>query len=286
MIPIVDIFAGPGGLGEGFASVLGRGGKPAFDIVLSIEKDRRALETLRLRTFFRRFPPGQAPDAYYRFVRGEIPLADLYALHPWEAAAAASRTWHAELGGKDTPPAEVHLTIENALRGATDWVLVGGPPCQAYSIAGRVRNQGQAGYDPEKDGRQRLYVEYLDILGNHWPAAFIMENVKGILSANLKEERVFTRIVEDVQDPAAALGREGRTVRRGRVHGYRVFSLTENRTIGNGSLRGAVIQAERYGIPQARHRVILLGLRDDLRVLTPQVLRPRSRSMGAFSHAD
>jgi len=56
MIKLVDIFAGPGGLSEGFAAVTDARGKPVFDVVLSIEKEEQAHETLRLRTFFRQFP--------------------------------------------------------------------------------------------------------------------------------------------------------------------------------------------------------------------------------------
>jgi DNA (cytosine-5)-methyltransferase 1 len=55
MIRVVDIFAGPGGLGEGFASARRPGGGSAFETVLSVEKDYRAMQTLGLRTFFRRF---------------------------------------------------------------------------------------------------------------------------------------------------------------------------------------------------------------------------------------
>ena len=52
MIKVVDIFAGPGGLGEGFSSVVDHCNKPAFDIVLSVEMEPFAFETLRLRSFF------------------------------------------------------------------------------------------------------------------------------------------------------------------------------------------------------------------------------------------
>ncbi|MCL5769839.1 MAG: DNA cytosine methyltransferase [Planctomycetes bacterium] len=70
MIKIVDIFAGPGGLSEGFASVTDSHAKPAFTVVLSVEMERFAFEILKLRTFFRQFPTG-APASYYRHLRGE-----------------------------------------------------------------------------------------------------------------------------------------------------------------------------------------------------------------------
>jgi len=273
MIRVVDIFAGPGGLSEGFSSVAGRRGQPAFDVALSVEMEPHAFATLRLRTFFRQFPCG-APADYYRCLRGEIGLGDLYERHPRETAEADARTWHAELGSGAVPLRMLNARIDTATQGDDAWVLVGGPPCQAYSIAGRSRNRGNPDYNPRQDVRQRLYVEYLQVLGNHWPAVFIMENVKGLLSATLQNERMFTRILEDLRDPAAALRREGRTARRERAHHYRICSLVERRVFENGDLQGAVIPAERYGVPQARHRVILLGVRDDLDGVVPEILRP------------
>lgn len=273
MIPVVDIFAGPGGLSEGFSSVLDRRGHSAFDVVLSVEMERYAFETLYLRTFFRQFPL-RAPADYYRCLRGEITLGDLYGRHPREAERARARTWCAELGSDAVPIHKLNSRLNSAIRGDEVWVLLGGPPCQAYSIAGRSRNRGNPGYDPRKDLRQRLYVEYLQVMANGWPAAFIMENVKGLLSATIRNERMFARILEDLRDPATALLREGRTVRRGRKHQYRIYSLVKRQLFEDGSLQGAVIPAERYGVPQSRHRVILLGLRDDLGAIVPETLRP------------
>lgn len=63
-IPVIDVFAGPGGLGGGF-SASGRGeGHPCFKIGLSVEKDKHAHSTLELRSFFRQFPYSQFPEDY------------------------------------------------------------------------------------------------------------------------------------------------------------------------------------------------------------------------------
>ena len=87
LIPVVDLFAGPGGLGEGF-SALGRpAGRPRFAIRLSIEKDPVAHQTLQLRAFFRQFPHGQAPEAYYQHVRGRLTRQELF--DAWPQAAEA-----------------------------------------------------------------------------------------------------------------------------------------------------------------------------------------------------
>jgi DNA (cytosine-5)-methyltransferase 1 len=272
MIKVVDIFAGPGGLSEGFAAVRNGRKQPAFDIILSVEMDRYAHQTLQLRAFYRQFS-GKAPSGYYRHLRGEITREELYEKHPREAAVAQAECWHATLGPEGVPAEDVRRRIDKAVGADENWVLIGGPPCQAYSVAGRSRNQGNPEYDPKKDVRQRLYVEYLQILAEHRPAVFVMENVKGLLSATLESERIFHRILDDLRSPATAIAREGRKTRRVRSGGYHIYSLVERRQFENGHLQGAVIQAEKYGIPQARHRVILLGVRDDLRV-TPDILKP------------
>lgn len=275
MIKVIDIFAGPGGLSEGFAAIRGGRSGSAFDIALSIEKDSYAHQTLKLRAFHRHFP-GNAPSAYYRHLRGEITRNDLYAKHPTEATLAQAKCWQATLGPEGVPADEVRKRIDKVIGADQGWVLIGGPPCQAYSIAGRSRNCGNPGYDPEKDVRQRLYVEYLQILAEHRPAVFVMENVKGLLSATLESERIFHRILNDLRNPASAIARDGRRTRCLKAGGYHIYSLVERRQFENGDLQGAVIQAEKYGIPQARHRVILLGIRDDLHGVTPGILEPCS----------
>lgn len=260
-IPVIDLFAGPGGLGEGF-SALGRSDRrQQFQIRLSIEKDPIAHQTLQLRAFFRQFPPGDAPNDYYEHVKGKLSRGDLFARHEQAANAAHAEAWNAELGVVTT--AEIRRRIHEELGTNDLWVLIGGPPCQAYSNVGRSRNKGVKGYKPENDPRQYLYVEYLQILADHRPAVFVMENVKGLLSATLNQQRIFDRILEDLHHPATALRREGRPVLQARG-GYRIYSLEHPSMFGDCPLKDFVVHAERHGIPQARHRVILLGVRDDI----------------------
>ena len=193
-----------------------------------------------------------------------------------EAKNAATQCWHARLGPEGEPFSHVRQRIDDVIGKQESWVLIGGPPCQAYSLAGRSRNLGNPEYDASKDVRQRLYVEYLQILADHRPAVFIMENVKGLLSATLANVRMFERILADLRNPAAALVREGRSSQRSSPGGYCIYSLVESQLFENGNLDGAVIKAEEYGIPQARHRVILLGVRDDLRII-PMALKPQPK---------
>ena len=71
-IPIIDLFAGPGGLGEGFSALAAPARPAAFRIALSIEMEPWAHQTLALRSFFHQFPHGQAPAEYYAHIRGEL----------------------------------------------------------------------------------------------------------------------------------------------------------------------------------------------------------------------
>jgi len=274
MIKVVDIFAGPGGLGEGFSAVTDSRGRAVFDVALSVEMEPHAFQTLLLRKFYRQFPAG-APPRYYKHLMGELSRSDLYDAHPSEATRAAAQCWNARLGPGGEPSHQVRDRIDGIVRRHESWVLIGGPPCQAYSLAGRSRNLGNPDYNAEQDIRQRLYVEYLQILAEHRPSVFIMENVKGLLSATLENVHMFQRILGDLRNPHSALHREGRASRRGSSGGYRIYSLVEQRMFENGDIKASLIRAEKFGVPQARHRVILLGVRDDFSV-APNVLKPQS----------
>lgn len=203
-IPIVDVFAGPGGLGEGFSAYTDERGRRPFRIVLSVEKDPVAHQTLRLRSFVRQFEKGAAPPAYYERLKGRLTTEELLTLYPREAERANAEAWCAELGSEQTPVEKVRERVEEALGGREDWVLIGGPPCQAYSLAGRSRNQGKQGYRLEDDRKARLYLEYLQLIADFWPAVFVMENVKGLLSSRLDGHELFERIRQDLCDPAEA----------------------------------------------------------------------------------
>jgi len=89
MIPVIDLFAGPGGLGEGFSAFRDTGGKQVFKIVLSREKDPIAHETLKPRSFFRQFAPCDTPKEYYEHLRGELARDRLYAIFPKQSMNAS-----------------------------------------------------------------------------------------------------------------------------------------------------------------------------------------------------
>ena len=271
-IPIVDLFAGPGGLGEGFATYL-KGTQSAFNVRLSIEMDPDAHTTLELRSFFRQFPKGAAPDGYYERLRGTITTEELFARHPAEGALAKAEAWQAELG--KVPTKDLHERIRQAVAGSPQWVLCGGPPCQAYSIVGRSRRGGIA----DDDKRVYLYREYLRILAEHEPSVFIMENVKGLLSSRVAGSGIFEQILADLHAPGASVGHKRSTAQ------YRVLSLVQAPrlfdTHGNPQFdpQAFVIRSEQYGIPQTRHRVILLGVREDLWDVGVPILTPAPREV-------
>ena len=265
-IPVIDLFAGPGGLGEGF-SALRRGGRFVFKIGVSIEKDPFAHQTLELRAFFRQFPWRQAPPEYYQRLAGVISRGDLFAGFPRQAEAARNEALLVELGSDAFPPGVVDQHIRRALGAARNWVLIGGPPCQAYSLVGRSRRKNDPTF--ADDEKHLLYRQYLRILAMHRPPVFVMENVKGMLSATVNDAGIFQRIRDDLSEPLRAVPEADQT----RPLGYRLFSLvtTHAGLLGEIPPEDFIVRAEDYGVPQARHRVILLGIRTDLN-LTPGIL--------------
>jgi DNA (cytosine-5)-methyltransferase 1 len=258
-IPIVDLFAGPGGLGEGFASLVSTDGKPAYRIAVSVEKEEVAHRTLTLRAVFRHIRQTPAEEKYYEYIRGEIKMADFMAV-PAVAEAfreAGREALHLELGKADEKALDD--VIRRALGGANEWVLIGGPPCQAYSLAGRSRRANDETF--VDDEKHFLYREYLRIIKVHAPSIFVMENVKGLISSQHSGARMFTRIMDDLAKPATGLEYEIRS------------AVVRDQGLGL-SPADYVIEAERFGVPQNRHRVILVGVRKDICYGALQVLAP------------
>lgn len=251
-IPIVDLFAGPGGLGEGFSSADGQ----PFRIAVSAEMESSAHETLRLRAFYRILKRGGESELapYYRFCNGEAEVPyDTVSLPAWEEAK--KEALKLTLGEPEDNRLLEEAIVRHGIGPEVFWVLIGGPPCQAYSLAGRSRNRGKKDYRPENDHRHFLYREYLRIIERYRPSVFVMENVKGILSSSVNGKKIFHGVLGDLSGA-----------------GYRIHSLSSNtyyqRTMRPGDIdvRDFIVRAEDHGVPQARHRVILVGIREDLDV--------------------
>lgn len=294
-IPVIDLFAGPGGLGEGFSSVLDKNNERVFDIKLSIEKEENAHKTLTLRSFYRKFKLGSIPDEYYDVLKErnlqnrEEKINDLFNSYPKEAEEAKNEAWHFEMpypeefdkeGNKRGGYTESEIFERNkqidekiitALSNHKDFVLIGGPPCQAYSLVGRSRNRGISA----TDHRVHLYKEYLRIIAKHHPAIFVMENVKGLLSSKVDGQKIFELIKQDLRNP-------GNVYPEMNSPEYKIYSLVkepDNDLFDNPEYKkdtDYLINSENYGVPQKRHRVILLGIRKDLDV-KPEVLTEKEK---------
>lgn len=272
IIKIVDLFAGPGGLGEGFSS------HPAFRIAVSAEMEFSAHATLRLRAFYRilkRCGDG-AVAPYFALCHGERPPSDNTPLPHWDNQTR--QAWHEAseealqltLGEAESNTKLDQAIKANEINAEVPWVLIGGPPCQAYSLVGRARNKGKADYKAEDDHRHFLYKEYLRIIAENKPHVFVMENVKGILSSKVGGQQIFHSILEDLAGC-----------------GYRIHSLVTETCFKQGDnpveldARDFIVRAEKYGVPQARHRVILLGIREDVcngkgRYWVPPILQEKN----------
>lgn len=259
-IPVIDLFAGPGGLGEGFSQA-------GFDIKLSIERDAQAHETLLFRSFtklLRRTKKGAANlDLYFKDAM-EDPTEALEALkqkHPNAYEEAFNESWLAELGGEDFPDIEVSKRIDKALNGAKKWVLIGGPPCQAYSLVGRARMRGTQP-DFEEDHRHFLYKQYLRIVADHSPTIFVMENVKGILSANVKKVEIFKQILADLHEPGKATDLSVRIKTNKEIYDlYPLVQPLQKSFDGAYEPSDFLVRAENHGVPQKRHRVFIIGIK-------------------------
>lgn len=270
-VPVIDLFAGPGGLGEGFS----RAPSLQFDIAVSIEKDGMAFETLQLRAAHRALMRSNASAETW------LQWDTIIMSAPWnivfdvlhssgnsaiEAACRAARkeAWNLELGphNRDLVSEGIRQRLRPFMRGndfPDNAVLIGGPPCQAYSIVGRSRNRGTIGYKAENDHRHYLYKEYLHVISEFRPAVFIMENVKGILSSRVEDRQIFDSISADLQRPDIACGDDVGL-------SYVLIALPVGQSQGTvlPSPDSFIVESETFGVPQARHRVIICGVRADV----------------------
>ena len=189
-------------------------------------------------------PDGSFPSLYRSYIKTHNPdtLAELQRCFPDEWKSADDEAICAELRDGDKSlieEAKLRLRQFSSVDNKP-WVLIGGPPCQAYSLVGRSR-MAKLHDKLENDPRQTLYKCYLAFINELKPSIFVMENVQGLLSAKHKGNGVFERIVADMNEA-----------------GYEIRSLVKSNPAGP---KDYIVEAERYGIPQARHRVILIGIK-------------------------
>ena len=214
-LTFIDVFAGAGGLSEGFI-------QEGFEAVAHVEADVAACNTLRTRMAFHWLSGKGRLDVYADYLNGRVTREELYGLVP---PSIVGSVVNEEISPRNMR--RIYGRVESLLRGRKLDVLVGGPPCQAYSIMGRSR-------DPKgmvEDKRNYLYKCYAQFLARYRPRRFVFENVMGLLSA---------------RDECGNGYLEGMTRLFGRL-GYETGV--------------SVLCAKDYGVLQNRRRVILVGHR-------------------------
>mgnify|MGYP005752466979 FL=1 len=228
---------------------------------MSVEKEASAHKTLSLRALYRHVRDSKDLSCYHEYVEGEISRDALEAalVDPWKEVLQETLGGPKALG-EDNNVIHKRLHDLKKIHKGEPWVVIGGPPCQAYSLVGRSRNKGVKGYRPEDDHRHFLYREYLEVLSIIQPDIFVMENVKGILTASVNGEKIFPIIHSDLKNPSRAVRRNGLRGKEYKIYSF--VDLADKDDVLKGS--DYIIRTENYGIPQARHRVILLGVSKDI----------------------
>lgn len=161
----IDLFAGAGGLSEGFV-------REGFKPIAHVEADSAACYTLRTRAAFHYLSRIDKLESYYEYLQGKISRGQLYECVPEEILNAVL---NAKIGQDNK---HIFSEIDKLLRRRQVDLIIGGPPCQAYSVVGRAPLKHK-----ENDERTKLYIQYGRFLKKYRPKAFVFENVPGLLSA-------------------------------------------------------------------------------------------------------
>lgn len=163
----LDLFAGAGGLSEGFT-------RAGYEPVAHVEMDKAACFTLRTRAAYHWLKKENKLDIYNRYLNGQMSRDEFYKEIP---ESVLDTVLNYEIGS-DTLP-KIFADVDKLLNGEKLDLIIGGPPCQAYSLAGRSRSETKM----VGDKRNYLYRYYADFLNKYKPKYFVFENVLGLLSA-------------------------------------------------------------------------------------------------------
>jgi len=161
----IDLFAGASGLSEGFI-------KAGFNPIAHVEMNRDASFSIRTRSVYHYLTKNNYKEYYTKYLKKEITREKLYSLVPNEIIDS---TITAEIG--DNNISEIFTQIRELSNGKKIDFIIGGPPCQAYSLIGRHQDE------IENDPRNKLYIQYGRFLKEFSPNYFVFENVPGLLSA-------------------------------------------------------------------------------------------------------
>lgn len=212
-VTVLDIFAGGGGLSEGFERAGG-------ELIAHIEKDAAACFTLRTRCAYRWLLKNNKIDIYKKYINGKIDRSKFYSYVPNEEfeKVIESEVCESNLSG-------IFDEVKRRLMGRNLDIVIGGPPCQAYSLIGRARDKNNMRGDP----RNYLYEMYCRFLKEFKPKYFVFENVNGILSAKDGDGKLFF---------------------------HKMLVLFEK---CGYSVEYELINARDYGVLQNRNRLIIIG---------------------------
>ena len=211
----IDLFAGAGGFSEGFK-------RAGFEPVAHIEVDQAACFTLKTRLAYYYLKENDKINVYIQYLKGEINREQLYSFIP---SRILESVINLPIGDRNNR--RIFELIDKQNGSKTIDIIVGGPPCQAYSLIGRARDKKKMKGDP----RNHLYIQYGRFLKKYAPKLFVFENVIGLLSAEkgkyfMNIQRYFRRL------------------------GYIVEPF--------------ILNANQFGVLQNRKRVIIIGWQKDL----------------------
>lgn len=215
MFNYIDLFAGAGGLSEGFT-------KAGLNPIAHVEMDANACLTLKTRIAYHYLKSQDQLGIYYSYLQKDINQDELYGHIPDDLLKSAI---HAEIS--DLSINTVFNRIDKLIGDKPVDLIVGGPPCQAYSLVGRSKINSLKNQHVSTDNRYELYKQYGRFLQKYQPQYFVFENVLGILSAEGGE------LIKQIEKYFA------------KECGYRI--------------RYQVLDANKYGVLQLRKRVIIIG---------------------------
>ena len=218
----IDLFAGAGGLSEGFI-------RAGFEPIAHVEMDEAACYTLKTRAAYHYLKSANKYDIYISYLKGEINRQELYAEVPPETLDSVINL---PIGTEHNPA--IHKKISKQLNGRKVDLIIGGPPCQAYSLVGRARSAHNMKGDP----RNYLYVQYAKYLEKYQPNMFVFENVLGLKSAGAG---IYLKNMEKLFDKK----------------GYKMKLFS--------------VEANNFGVLQKRKRVIILGWKKVLKPVLPDL---------------
>jgi len=228
-LTFIDLFAGAGGLSEGFI-------RAGYEPIAHVEMDEAACYTLRTRAAYHWLKKKGKEDIYIQYLKGEITRQELYDKVPKEILDSVINY---PIGGDHNP--KIHKRIDELLKNRQVDLIVGGPPCQAYSLVGRARSEdGMKG-----DQRNYLYVQYARYLEWYQPKLFVFENVLGLKSAG---KGVYLENMEKLF----------------RKKGYLIKLFK--------------IEANNFGVLQNRKRIIIIGWQENLTIELPDLEKLKTDS--------